>query len=241
MTADELSRGTSRERSESAVKEVPLSGDRNRHSRSKSPKPRWHHGDDSAASASSSLSNMNTIGEVTATGETVAAAESTIPSAAAPAETVSVIKEDSAVALDSSTNGGSKDKQRKRKYLTIEAQVAGILGSGNNNNNNGAKKPTTVVTRRDVNTNDVDVKEERDEEEGGESDEKENIGGRVVDMENITITAVVSDGSNVQRKVVDSAAVVETIEPVDETAAFTKQSSRTVIIEVGLKWLKWIS
>ncbi|RNA30992.1 apoptotic chromatin condensation inducer in the nucleus isoform X4 [Brachionus plicatilis] len=31
------------ERSESVIKEVPLSGERNRFSRSKSPKPRWHH------------------------------------------------------------------------------------------------------------------------------------------------------------------------------------------------------
>ena len=35
------SRETSTERSESCIKEVPMSGDRNRFSRSKSPKPRW--------------------------------------------------------------------------------------------------------------------------------------------------------------------------------------------------------
>lgn len=33
---------TSSERSESLIKEIPLSGERNRFSRSKSPKPRWH-------------------------------------------------------------------------------------------------------------------------------------------------------------------------------------------------------
>lgn len=36
------SRGASTERSESAIKEIPMSGDRNRFSRSKSPKARWH-------------------------------------------------------------------------------------------------------------------------------------------------------------------------------------------------------
>lgn len=33
---------TNSERSESLIKEIPLSGERNRFSRSKSPKPRWH-------------------------------------------------------------------------------------------------------------------------------------------------------------------------------------------------------
>lgn len=42
------------ERSESAVKEVPMSGDRNRFSRSKSPKPRWQ-GENGATDSQSSI------------------------------------------------------------------------------------------------------------------------------------------------------------------------------------------
>lgn len=42
------------ERSESAVKEVPMSGDRNRFSRSKSPKARWQ-GENGATDSQSSI------------------------------------------------------------------------------------------------------------------------------------------------------------------------------------------
>ena len=55
------SRGNSTERSESCIKEVPMSGDRNRFSRSKSPKPRWH--DENSEAEAGKSNGVAVVGE----------------------------------------------------------------------------------------------------------------------------------------------------------------------------------
>lgn len=134
-----FSRDTSTERSESCIKEVPLSGDRNRFSRSKSPKARWH----SDTAESSSETNQTENDQEHTKDESVKQASST-------SDETDVVVSDSS-RLEQQTEQTSETKAtnetttslegadapktqlRKRKWLTNDA--VNVLSS---------KKPLTI-------------------------------------------------------------------------------------------------
>lgn len=92
------SRGNSTERSESCIKEVPMSGDRNRFSRSRSPKPRWQGSDQVLAAENGEAKEIIESVEITTTK-------------VAPVEEV---------LLETATTP-AVPKARKRKWLSTEA------------------------------------------------------------------------------------------------------------------------
>jgi hypothetical protein len=115
------SRGNSTERSESCIKEVPMSGDRNRFSRSRSPKPRWQMADDdwsSKVEVSVSAENGQEPVKEIAAKETIESdmGENVVVSAAAAAVTASL---EETAAPNELANAAPK--ARKRKWLSTEA------------------------------------------------------------------------------------------------------------------------
>jgi hypothetical protein len=123
------SRETSTERSESCIKEVPMSGDRNRFSRSKSPKPRWQ--SDSQPQIQSTDTTSTTDQEKKE--EVVPAAVETAVTEEIKQQTETVLedslssKPDEATTTTSTTENEMPKVQRKRKWLSNES--ANILTS----------------------------------------------------------------------------------------------------------------
>ncbi len=107
---DENSDGASTERSESAVKEVPMSGDRHRFSRSKSPKARW----------------QGEFGDSTETGEAAKEADLSLAESDDRQKTEESSK-DSATESTNVTTDELPKVQRKRKWLTNDQTAANIL------------------------------------------------------------------------------------------------------------------
>jgi len=111
---DENSNGA--ERSESAIKEVPMSGDRHRFSRSKSPKARWHNENGDLAEADEEQPKQEDVPK---------ASELNV------ADKDDKLKQEESSANESTTASAATDDlpkvQRKRKWLTNDQAAASIL------------------------------------------------------------------------------------------------------------------
>ena len=102
------------ERSESCIKEVPMSGERNRFSRSKSPKARWHQDGVEEPETTTTASATN---DVASSASSTSTADNTPPEA-----TASKNEEKSQTEANSTTaTATTTTSQRKRKWLTNDA------------------------------------------------------------------------------------------------------------------------
>lgn len=104
------------ERSESCIKEVPMSGERNRFSRSKSPKARWHQ---------DGVEEPETTTAAAATNDVASSASSTSTADNTPPEATASKNEEEKSQTEANstttTTATATTSQRKRKWLTNDA------------------------------------------------------------------------------------------------------------------------
>jgi hypothetical protein len=116
------SRESSRERSESAIKEVPMSGDRNRFSRSRSPKARWHEVDEKR--------NDSAIENNPAQSYEILNASVQNPEEIEKTSTATVLEAQATNSSNVILNESDIPRvQRKRKWLSNESTAANLLSS----------------------------------------------------------------------------------------------------------------
>ncbi len=168
------SRSASRERSESAVKELPLSGDRHRLSRSKSPKSRWHKTNkDSVTSASSSCTNI--IDDSESKTSLSSSAVNLVSNNQEEAKSDEKPQQENVAATASSDLNTSLNTsqtaendvpkvQRKRKWLSNDAAAANLLAS---------KKSLTISTdtlKSYLPTNPLENSSQKDDTENADNE-----------------------------------------------------------------------
>ena len=208
------SRGGSTERSESCIKEVPMSGDRNRFSRSKSPKARWHNEDAAEAEPMESApveNNMIVDGEPAEAVAAVLPTPDSTPGDDEPA-VASPVKEEAPEETNKSILNNTTESeltktpdeqphkvQRKRKWLSNDQAAANLLSS---------KKQLTISsdTLKSYLPTTPTIK----------------------DDEAVSAAEEPAEAAPNNRRVIDSN--METANAVEEEP---KQSTRTVILEVN--------
>lgn len=187
-----------------------MSGDRNRFSRSRSPKARWHkpgeemddeeEDDESAAAGGGGVELKTELDKASSALGTTVEESTTSSTGAVPVE-----KKPSVESLTSDKPDTAAAKQRKRKWLTGEASNT-LLGVG------GAKKPMTIVSsdtlKSYLSTNPNENLSKQMSEEGDEA-------------------AVATTATN-KRRVLEPGEV-------DNHQQLNKQTSRTVILEESTK------
>ena len=177
------SRETSTERSESCIKEVPMSGDRNRFSRSKSPKPRWQ------ADAQPQIQSTDTTDQEKKEEVVAAAAVVTKITEEIKQQTETVLEDSlSSKPYEATTTATTENDmpkvQRKRKWLSNDS--ANILTS---------KKQLTISSdtlKSYLPTNTNENKSEEDQIElTNESSKKVSEEQKSNDSETTTITKAI--------------------------------------------------
>jgi hypothetical protein len=230
------SRGNSTERSESCIKEIPMSGDRNRFSRSKSPKARWHEHEQSqlseemgkvAAAISVSDTNIKSI-ESSNSGSSGPNEDEKSPSEEKTKDLIEVTTSTSLTNVSTTittttttTTPSSAKVQKKRKWLGNDATAASLLSTKKSMAISSDTLKSYLPTNPNENLSKMMSRED------SESADEQMVG---------------SDGVVVQqaskRKVIEPGELVSMVPDSSTSSASSqqiqKQSSRTVILEVGL-------
>lgn len=227
------SRGNSTERSESCIKEIPMSGDRNRFSRSKSPKARWHEHEQSqlseemgkvATAISVSDTNIKSI-ESSNSGSSGPNEDEKSPSEEKTKDLIEVttstsLTNVSATTTTATTTTPSAKVQKKRKWLGNDATAASLLSTKKSMAISSDTLKSYLPTNPNENLSKMMSRED------SESADEQMVG---------------SDGVVVQqaskRKVIEPGELVSMVPDSSTSSAnsqqIQKQSSRTVILEVG--------
>jgi hypothetical protein len=196
-----------------------MSGDRNRFSRSKSPKPRWHE-----ENSENEAVNNNGTKEEAASTEDANVPKSDSDSNVAlntQASVEQVEHSNSEVSLNASiSEDGAPKVQRKRKWLNNEAAAANLLSS---------KKSLTISSDTLKNVLPTPLPQTKEE-----NNEQNNVSEELASSNETTNANVGSSSNNDPKRKFIESNDSNANENSEQPTVVRQQSSRTVILEVSV-------